>query len=518
MTRRGVGVRPRAAAVLVALIALGGVRSAAAQRAGVATGISAGPVGALGGGADSVGPALSLEQAQEIARHNNPTFLESLVARRNTSAALRSAYGGLLPQLSASLGAQYQQGGNQIVSGINFGSPSNALASTYNLGLSYQVNAATILTPAYARANRDAADADIGSQGAALRSGVAQQYLTTLQAQAKAVLQDTLIVDAQAQLDLARARVAVGSATELDTHRAEVALGQQQVDALQARNQANVELLRLFQAMGIEQPAGVRLTTTFAVTAPTFTLDSMLALARLQNPDLIALRSRAHAANVGVHRARGLYAPTLSINTGIGGYTYQYTDVNALIAEDGEAAQETYGLCLAIAADQRAAIGFPADCSGIQLTPAQTAQLKASNKQFPFGFVNNPRQISAMLSLPLFDGFQREQTVEIASAAEDDAHYQVRARELQLTADVTAAYYTLTTAVQTAQLQTQNAAKAREELLFAEQRYQVGDASYLDVNDARAAYERAENDRISAVYEYHKAFAALESAVGRPLR
>ena len=33
-----------------------------------------------------------------------------------------------------------------------------------------------------------------------------------------------------------------------------------------------------------------------------------------------------------------------------------------------------------------------------------------------------------------------------------------------------------------------------------------------------AAYERAESDRINAIYDYHKAFAALESAVGRPLR
>ena len=40
----------------------------------------------------------------------------------------------------------------------------------------------------------------------------------------------------------------------------------------------------------------------------------------------------------------------------------------------------------------------------------------------------------------------------------------------------------------------------------------------VDVTDARAAFERAESDRINAVFDYHKAFAALESAVGRPLR
>jgi outer membrane protein len=89
---------------------------------------------------------------------------------------------------------------------------------------------------------------------------------------------------------------------------------------------------------------------------------------------------------------------------------------------------------------------------------------------------------------------------------------------LALTANVTSAYLSLTTAQKTAALQQENAAKAREELALAEARYQVGAASSLDVTDAVASFERAETDRINAVYSYQTAFAALEAAVGRPLR
>jgi outer membrane protein TolC len=67
-------------------------------------------------------------------------------------------------------------------------------------------------------------------------------------------------------------------------------------------------------------------------------------------------------------------------------------------------------------------------------------------------------------------------------------------------------------------LQTQNAAKARLELKFTQDRYRSGAIGIVDLTDARAAFERAESDRINAVFDYHKAFAALESAVGRPLR
>ena len=83
---------------------------------------------------------------------------------------------------------------------------------------------------------------------------------------------------------------------------------------------------------------------------------------------------------------------------------------------------------------------------------------------------------------------------------------------------MTGAYLTLNTALKSIALQEQNAARARDELRLTEERYRVGAATFLDVTQARATYERAESDRINAVYDYHKAFAALESAVGRPLR
>ena len=64
----------------------------------------------------------------------------------------------------------------------------------------------------------------------------------------------------------------------------------------------------------------------------------------------------------------------------------------------------------------------------------------------------------------------------------------------------------------------QIASQAKEELQFAEERYKVGASTFLDVVTSRGSYEQALIDRVNAVYDYHKAFAALENAVGRPLR
>ena len=152
------------------------------------------------------------------------------------------------------------------------------------------------------------------------------------------------------------------------------------------------------------------------------------------------------------------------------------------------------------------------------LPPAQAAAIRKANQGFPFGFTRQPFQISATLSLPIFDNFQREQRVEEAEAARNDAKYVIRAQELKTTATVTSAYLTVQAQAQQVALQNQTAAQARETLRLAQERYRVGLAAFLDVSDARSQYEQAESDRINAVYDYHKAFAVLEAAVGRPLR
>lgn len=469
----------------------------------------AGPISAQG--PDSAGPVLTLADAQQIAKHNNPTYLQTIVARRTANAGVRAAYGQLLPQVGANLQGLYSQAGTQIASGSSLGASSNYEESQWQLGLTYTLNANVLISPAYNRAQRNAAEADIGSAGSTLRNNVASAYIAVLTAIAQARLQDTLVADDSAQLLLAQARVAAGAATPLDVQRAQVTLGQQKVSAVQAHNQVDITKLQLFQVMGVTQPKGVQVRDTFQVVPVQYTLDSLQGIARQSNPQLVALQAREHAADVDVSRQRGLYTPTLQVQTGLSGYTFSYTNFNSLLQSQNSNAQLFYSICVASGQP-------PASCGSPTLSPGEVAQLKSQNNAFPFGFLNNPRQITATLTLPIFDGFVREQKVEQAYAARQDAQYNRRAQELALTANVTSAYLSLTTAAKTAALQQENAAKAREELALAQARYQVGAASSLDVTDAVASFERAETDRINAVYSYQTAFAALESAVGRPLR
>jgi outer membrane protein len=161
----------------------------------------------------------------------------------------------------------------------------------------------------------------------------------------------------------------------------------------------------------------------------------------------------------------------------------------------------------------------PCDGPAYQLSAAQAQALRDKNSsRFPFQFTRNPLSISASLSIPVFDNFNREERIEQAQVARDNARLNVRARELQATADVTQTYLNLVTAARTVELQEVNAQRAREELSYAQERYRVGAATFLDVTTSNATFVQAQVDRINAIYDYHRAFAALEAAVGRPLR
>ena len=465
--------------------------------------------------AAATGPALTLDEAISIARRSNPIYLQTANNRRSADARVRSANGALLPSVSSSFSSNYEKAGTRNFSGTQLAASSDNISSSYSLGLNYAINGATLLQPRAARADRDAVEADIEGAAEGLRAQVTQQYISVLQAEARSDVADTLVATARAQLDLAKAKQTVGSGTILDVRRAEVGLGQAEVTALTARNDIQIELSRLFQLMGVPPTPGARLTTAFPVQEPSFTLDSLISLGRRANPALTALRSRETASEVNVRTQKSQYTPTLSLSTGLGGQAFRYTDSDFLVARAQSGAIEGMAQCQE-ANVIRSRVNLPTnDCSSLNFTDADAERIRSANN---FGFQKSPFGISARLSLPIFDNFSREQQVQEAQVQREDARYAVRARELQVNADVTQAYLNLVTAARTVALQEQNAAKAREELAFAEERYRVGAATFLDVTTSRGTFEQAQMDRINSIYAYHKAFAALENAVGRPLR
>jgi len=94
----------------------------------------------------------------------------------------------------------------------------------------------------------------------------------------------------------------------------------------------------------------------------------------------------------------------------------------------------------------------------------------------------------------------------------------VRARGLEVRTEVSQAFLTLQTTYRAVSIQDTSRAAAREQLQLATERYRVGSGTFFELLDAQVAQLNAEFDYVSAIYDYHKAVAALEAAVGRRLR
>ncbi|MEK6611964.1 MAG: TolC family protein, partial [Gemmatimonadota bacterium] len=246
----------------------------------------------------------------------------------------------------------------------------------------------------------------------------------------------------------------------------------------------------------------------------------LMDIARKTNPTLQGFQSRQQAAQLGVRSAKGAYTPTLSLGAQLGGYSNQYKNDDYLIGQARSGTLSSQASCFAQDSLRRGA-GLPAitaKCNAIQFTDAQAEALRDGNNTFPFDFTSSPYNLSLTLSLPLFDRFGREQRLQEAQLTRDNARYDVRKQELQLAADVTSAWSSLQAGFRAVRLQDQNAAAAQEALALAQERYRVGASTFVELVQARNDYERASTDRISAIYDYHRAWTALEIAVGRPLR
>lgn len=462
------------------------------------------------------GAPLSLEDAISTARRENPLLAQTKNNLRSQDAQVRSAYGQLMPQLFGSFGTSYNQGGKQILQGGFTTDVSDSYNSSYSLSASYNVTAAVRYAPRAAKASRNAAEADIVSRTEALRAQVTQEYIVAVQTEATAAVLDSLVLTAQGQLELTNAKLEVGAGTIIDVRAAEVNLGQARVNALTTHNNAQVAKLRLFQTMGVPADLDAKLSTTFPIAQPSFSLDSVLSLAHRTHPDLNALKQRQVASEMQVSMAKSNYLPSLSLSTGYSAQAYGYTDDNYAATLKTASIAGSFRSCVSMDS-LRSGAGLPRlSCGSGVATAEQLDDARSQNS--PWKFNRAPYNVGFRVSMPIFNGFAREANVENARVQRDNAAYDVRARNLQVTTDVTQAYLNLVTAAKTVELQTQIAAKSAEDLALNEASYRVGNRTFLDVNVARAQYEQTQIARVNAIYDYHSKFAALEQAVGRPLR
>ena len=290
-------------------------------------------------GQEAVPAPLSLEEALRISRRSNPSFLQTLNDESLSDWDVRQAWGGLLPSASFNSSVTWQGSGVQQLGGtltlgdLGFGNQPSYYLSNYSLGLTYNLDWATLVAPRRARADREVTRASITVAGANLTAQVTTAYVEALRQQEALRSAAQQLENARFNLRLAQGQLEVGTVTPIDVGQAEVQVGRAEVTVLQTQNALETARMRLLQQLGVGVDEEFELSTDFELSEPSWTLDELTEQALAGNPTLLARRRRRAAADLGVSASRSSYFPSLSVSTGWSGFTREASNSEFLVAQ-----------------------------------------------------------------------------------------------------------------------------------------------------------------------------------------
>ncbi len=476
---------------------------------------------------DQIPASLSLAEAIELASRNNPGYLATRNDMDVANWNVRAAYGSWMPSAQLSGGLGWQGSGNQ-----NFGSitadqlglanQSSIVSSSYSLSAGLTLSGRELFGPGQAKARRDATGANVRLGRANLDFVVTQVYLRVLRDQEALRLREQELERAEFNERLARGQFEVGSASQLDVTRAEVARGRAEAAVLAAEAAVGTARLRLAQQVGLRLGPGgdLRLTSAFDVAEPSWSEDELYTMALDANPQLAALRANERSAGYDVKIARSAYFPTVSLQAGWSGFTREFTNSDFLVAQRNVQAQSQMEQCEAFnEIFTRLSPPLPAgDCTMFAATPEELQAIRDSNSAFPLDFTSQPPSLSLSVSVPIFQGLSRQQSVEAAHVAREDLRYQLREQELALSTEIQSRLALVDAAYQASQIEQRNVTLSDESLRLAQEQYRLGLVGFLDLVEAETVKAQADEALLTAVFDYHENLASLESVVGAGLR
>jgi outer membrane protein TolC len=409
------------------------------------------------------GGTKTLAECIEIALLNRPN-LEAAAADIDAGRArVRQQWSGYLPQVNGAYSSDRSKSSfeSRTQSPDTSSAFDRATVSNFHTGsvslsqtiFDFGQNLAAIRA-AYAR--EDSLEADAATTRKQVIYEVKQSYFDLLAARRLLDVADETVRSNRKQLEQAVGRNEVGFAPRIDVTRSEVALAQAELDQLSARNNATVAAETLRNALGLDAPLDFDIADELARRAVVQGEPEALAAAYESRSDLQSVLAQQRATEQDVSQFRREHFPTIS-------------------------ADASYGW---------------------------------SNSEYP---LDDNWVFGASMNVPIFSGGLTEGRVAEARANLRGLRADERTLRQQLGLEVRRSLLDVQRASQSIDVSERAAKQAGENLELAEGRYETGVGNVIELTDAQTQRASAEADRVSALYDYQVAVAALEQAIGREL-
>lgn len=420
----------------------------------------------------TVPAVLTLAEAQALAAEFDPDVRRAAYAVEAAEVARRASYGAFLPDLSLNYGLGGSWSRSRAALG-NFGETLESdtviesRGSSTNQGLSLSMTlfdgGRSFHAVGAARADLAAQEAGARSQLAAALGEVARQYWRVVADEQAAALERRLLALANEQLDATERLLGVGARDPLDVLGAQAEQAQREQALARAIGDVRKSKLALLQAMGVGG------ATDFDVASDTLPLfdpavlerEALVALALRTNPELVRLAHASEAAEDRTDMARSARWPQLSLSAGF--------------ARD-----------------------FRDDSFGLLWEP----------NPFNRGF-----QFSLGATLPVFRGFETSAAIAQSEASYRAAVEQQRAQRLSVERDVRGTVIDLENQYAAVVLAIRASELARERMLMAQERYQLGAMDFVQFQQYVQLASQAETALLNARLAFVTALVRLEELV-----
>lgn len=404
--------------------------------------------------ADSV-RRVTLDEATEIALRRSPSVEQARANLSSARSAVTGAVGSFLPSVNLGYGYSTASTGRLDPTGQSITRTSYSTQLTSNLTLFDGM--------------RRFHDLESSRKSAAAQRQTYEQrrYQTLLQvktafynavaARRRVEVEQARVERLRNQLDFVRQQIRLGQATRADSLSTRVDLNNAQVALLNARQNNRSSRYTLAETMGLSEATAPAEAATLEPDSLGWSLEELVGVAREQAPSVRSARLELQAAEADVSSAQSAYWPSFSLS---GGYDW-------------------------------------------------------SSEAFPPE--NRSWSVRVSGSLPLFNGLQRETSIDRAQAQLEVSRAQERAAELAVRTDVNDAYSQVETAVAQLDYARESVELARENLRVTRQRYRQGVATIVDLQQAQIALQQAQVDVIRRQFDYQVGVAQLESVIGSDL-
>jgi outer membrane protein TolC len=405
---------------------------------------------------------LSLDKCIEIALDRNVSLASARYSLDLARQNVWGAYGSWLPQFSLSASySYYEQGG---VSQYQFTSP---ISRTYSKSINVQQNlfrwGGNYFNLKYYLNIRNAGEHNLTQSELETIDLVKNYYFSALKYLGLLEVAEQAVGTAEHNLELVQARYDLGSANQSELLKAKVQLLSNKSSLEAAKKNRAVSMAQLNNVMN--RPATARLELDDRVDTLTVAEDyqSAMAYAERNHPSILSADAELQATRYQRLYARSSYLPSVSWNAS---RSYSAGDVGDWGSFDDEYANWYMGV----------------------------------NFSWP---------------IPFFDGFSRKTTHSRATAAYNLAELTMESTINGVGLDIQTALLSINNARANLYLYEESLHSAEKDLEIAQERYNLGAATVLDLLDAEKNLADARNSFVSAKFDFNLAVSALDKAMGR---